>query len=377
MTRRFFLLTHRWVGLSLALPMLWQAITGCFLVLTPVWDDLRPMPAISEGQAHSASEILSAASVPGLVPTSYQPAGEQTPAVVEMGIPGQRGAQRQLLIDPVSLAVLGTRQPSHVYRWVHSLHENLLVPQYSGRAVVGCFGVGLLLLGLSGVVLWWPVTLRPGRWRAAVSVKKGARGARLQRELHGAVGFWVSTMMIVMSVTGIAQAFPQLARSTFGLPSPFQNVQPGRQRREAGREGAGREALDIDAVVARALEAVPGARLVAVRLPNQPGANLFAQLEAPGSMQGAPTIRMTIDPAGHRVISVQNPSGSFGEWLLGWMRAIHFGDACGLLWRALVFLAGLGLPTLAVTGSILWWMRRRIRRRVQAQRDAALQGAAE
>ena len=162
------------------------------------------------------------------------------------------------------------------------------------------------------------------------------------------------------------------------MPNPFQNLQPGGQRREARREGAGREALDIDAVVARAREAVPGARLVDVRLPNQPGANVFAQLESPGSVEGAPYIRVTIDPAGHRVMSVQNPNaGSFGEWLLGWMRAIHFGDAFGLPWRALVFLMGLALPTLAVTGSILWWMRRRMRRRVQAQRQAALQGAAE
>jgi uncharacterized iron-regulated membrane protein len=373
MTRRVFVLAHRWIGLVVALPMLWQAITGCFLVLTPVWEEMRPTPAITEGQAHSASDILAAASVPGLVPTRYQPAGEHRPAVVEMGVPAQRGAERQLLIDPVSLAVVGTRQPSQVYRWVHSLHENLLVPQYSGRTVVGWFGVGLLLLGLSGVVLWWPVTLRPGRWRAAMTVKKGARGARLQRELHGAVGFWVSVLLIIMSATGIAQAFPQTARGLFGLSNPFQTVRPGGRR-----EGGAREPLDIDAVVARAAEAVPGARLVDVRLPNQPGANVFAQLETPGSVEGAPNIRVTIDPAGHRLMSVQNPnSGSFGEWVLGWMRAVHFGDAFGWPWRALVFLTGFALPTLAVTGSILWWLRRRMRRRVQVQRQAALQEVAE
>ena len=367
MTRRALILAHRWVGLVLGLPMLWQAITGCFLVLTPVWEEMRPVPAITEGQAHTASEILAAVNVPGLVPVRYQPPGEHTPAAVDLGKPGQRGSQSQILIDPVSLAVLATRQPSPVYRWVHSLHENLLIPAYFGRTIVGWFGVGLLLLGLSGVVLWWPVTLRPRRWRAAVTVTRGARGARLQRELHGGVGFWVSMMLIIMSITGIAQAFPQSLRSALGLPLPFQNTQPG-----------GREALNLDAVIARAKETVPGAHLVDLRLPNSPSAVVIAQFESAGSVRGPPPVRVTLDPAGHQIISVQDPdSGSFGEWLLGWMRAIHFGEAFGLPWRTLVFLTGLALPTLVVTGAILWWLRRHIRRRVQLQQRAAMHGAAE
>ena len=381
MIRRFLVLAHRWVGLVLVLPTLCQAITGCFLVLTPVWEDLRPVPAITDGQAHTASEILAAVAVPGLIPVRYQPPGEHTPAVVELGAPGQRGAQRQLLIDPVSLAVLQTRHPSAVYRWVHSLHENLLIPAYAGRTIVGWFGMGLLLLALSGVVLWWPLTLRPGRWRAAMTVTKGARGARLQREVHGAVGFWVSVLLVIMSVTGMAQAFPQTLRSALGLSSPFQNARPGGQRPEAGgREGRGRQAetLDVDAVIAKATDAVPNGRLIDLRLSTQLGANVFAQLERAGSVEGAPAIRVMLDPAGQRVMSVQDPkAGPFGEWLVGWMRAVHFGEAFGWPWRGLVFLTSVALPTLAVTGVTLWLLKRANRRRVQARKQAAMQAAAE
>jgi uncharacterized iron-regulated membrane protein len=371
--RAFLRVAHRWLGLVLVLPMLWQGITGCFLAVTPIWEDIRPEPAVSAGPMQPASAILAAAAMPGLVPVRYEPAAPGHAAIVGLAAPGQRGANIELEIDPASLAVLGTRHTSVVYRWVHSLHENLLLPALNGRSVVGWFGMGLLLLGLSGVVLWWPAALAPQRWRRAATFRAKAKGARFQRELHGAAGFWFSIMLVVMSLSGVSLAWPQTIRAMLGVPDG-----PAR-RNEGAPRGEGREtALDLDAVLQRALGAAPGVAVTDVRLSNPPGRPVNVRMQIVDALEGTPMVMATIDPAGKRVLSVQDPrTASAGALTMGWLRALHFGEAFGLPWRLLVSLCGIALPLLAVTGATLWWLKRRNRLRLAGQRQAALQGAAE
>jgi len=48
-----------------------------------------------------------------------------------------------------------------------------------------------------------------------------------------------------------------------------------------------------------------------------------------------------------------------GERMLAWQHAVHAGQALGWVWKLLVFLSGL-LPLLfALTGSAMWWLKRR------------------
>ncbi len=358
--RRTLQVAHRWVGLVLALPLLLQAATGCILAITPAWTALHPLPPVSAGAPQPASAILAAAAEPGMVPARYHPPTPGRPALVELAAVGQRFPQREVLIDPASLAVLGSQPSSHFYRVVHSLHENLLYPPV-GRSIVGCWGIGLLLMALSGLVLWWPA---PGRWRAALTVSQGVRGARLQRELHGAAGFYVSLMLLVMSLSGITLCFPQTVRAVLHVPG---------LHIPRGGHGA---ALDIDAVVARAQQAAPATTLTALRLPTGAGGPVMALLHATDAPEGTALVVAMIDPAGSRVLSVQDPrTAPVGVAVLGWLRALHFGEAFGPAWRAVVLSTGVLLSLLTITGALLWFLRRRNRNRIAAQRRAALQGA--
>ena len=57
-----------------------------------------------------------------------------------------------------------------------------------GRTFVGWLGVAMLVLGLTGLVLWWP---KRGQWKYAFFVRRTATGLRFHRELHAATGIWI------------------------------------------------------------------------------------------------------------------------------------------------------------------------------------------
>ena len=67
-------------------------------------------------------------------------------------------------------------------------------------------GLAMLALGISGLILWWPGRKR---WRAAFLVKRGARGLRLYRDLHNAIGIWTFVVLMTVSFSGVYLVFPQ------------------------------------------------------------------------------------------------------------------------------------------------------------------------
>ncbi|PWC39027.1 PepSY-associated TM helix domain-containing protein [Azospirillum sp. TSO35-2] len=386
---------HLWTGLVLCLPLVLLGITGSILVVEDELRDLtgdRPNLVLPTGPAQPMSAILAAARA--AAPSGTQPGfitlpeERGQPATVRLvaarngekgGLQGAPQAAPQgpvgaLTIDPVSLAVLDRSTPGQVanggfLRTVHTLHANLLVRDRSGREAVGWLGVAMLALGVSGLVLWWP---RPGRWKAAFTVKAGARGARFHRDLHGAVGIWSLLVFLVVSFSGVYLAFPQTLGAGVSALLPARDlrapvtVQPVR----------GATPTDVDRAVELARQALPGADLRFVAPPARPDQAYRIGLAPAGHPQGAPMATVFVDPWTDRVVELRDPAAySAGETVLAWQRPLHAGEGLGPLWKWAVFLSGVLPPLFAVTGTLMWWLKRKARRAKDAERAAALAAA--
>jgi uncharacterized iron-regulated membrane protein len=280
-------------------------------------------------------------------------------ASIDMVRPQQRTVEARLLIDPVTLAVVERlERPGRLYGWVHGLHEFLLMPGPFGHSLIGCFGILLFATGLLGIPLWWPAK---GRVRAAFKVSAKARGLRFQRELHGAAGIWVVSMLLLQSLGGITLAFPQAARAVLG-------VNGGGMPHARGLPAQ----LDLPTAIAAAQVRMPHASLRTILLPTGPGRPVVMLFLPDGEAEGSPWGVVALDPAGP-VLSVQDPrTAPFGARLLATLRMLHFGEGLGPVWRACVGVAGLSLSLIAITGLWMWLLRRRNRRRVM--RTASAQG---
>jgi uncharacterized iron-regulated membrane protein len=380
MTRNIVRQIHLWLGIALCIPLLLLGLTGSVLVFE---DELRaafgPAPHVAgSGPAHSADEIIAAARTAapsGYVPQSYMaPAEPGALAVVRLTL-GQRGPgpseQLRVEVDPATLQAFPD-QGADLLRQIFFLHSTLLMKNREGRQLIGWLGVVMLVMGVTGLVNWWP---RGHQWRSAFTVTRRGWGFQVNREVHGAVGIWGLAVFIVVSFAGVALAFPESVRA---IVNP---ILPARDLRAAAASikvepVKGQQPLATEDAIGLARERVPGARLRLAFLPSRPDQPVRLGMVPEGGDSHAPLVSVFVDPWARRVVSVFDPREfSAGETMLAWQHALHAGQALGPLWKLLVFLCGFLPLTFVVTGLAMWWLKRSRRRGRAADQDAVLENA--
>ena len=359
---------HLWVGLIFMVPIILIGISGSIIVLMQSIPDLVLPAATARGEPRSIATVIAAAEAAtqgaGMVDAVVVPQRSGQPMQVQFGPPpGTRRANPNLntgktvYVDPVTLNILGDteRQRAGVFRrTLTTLHIAMMAPGYFGLQFVGWMGVAMVLFGISGIVLWWPTK---GQWHLAFGVKKRARGFRLNRDLHGAAGFWSLTVFLILSVSGVDLAFPVTFQNIVGAVLPLDGGVADGTLDEATIASIGNpDALTVDDAAKLALAAVPNARLLSIQLL---GGGLYMVAMNPEPYgNGAPQISTFIGP-GAEVSSIVDPrTYSLGKRILVWLRVLHYGYGLGQIWTVLVFLSGF-LPLLfGITGFRMWQLKR-------------------
>jgi uncharacterized iron-regulated membrane protein len=357
---------HRWVGIGLFLLLILIGVSGALLVFD---DDvsklLYPQRYLVTGTAvipptnylRQAAAALDRDLQPSIV--RYPEQGGEPVTVTARGTSPMResGPPRMIRVylDPPTGRLLDTVDPrSSPLGVLHRFHENLTIPEYSGRAIVGWVGVAMLLLSLSGIYLWWPrngVLVAGLRWRRASGV---------DANLHRLFGFWISLPLAVVSITGIYLSFPPQARSFMSAVAPMspQGARPG------FGPVAPQTALTADAALEAAAKSEPAARPLAIFLP-------IASREANRGEGESPSWRIQMRTVNDETVTLlvndrtgdtaRTPDPLPGDRAAQWIRWIHEGSHSGKVWRMIVFLTGIFPAVLGLTGMIMWLRGRRSR----------------
>ena len=350
-SRQLWLTIHLWLGIGLALLLVPISLSGSLLV----WHDhLDAM--VSPGRY--AATVRSAVACFG---ADEDRGGENRSRICALDCPisrrrrmadrgfGPRSPHRtgrptpvlSVYLDPPTGRVLDVVNfRDSLIGFLHRFHENLTIPEYSGRAIVGWAGVGMLILSLTGIYLWWPRNggfLLGLRWR---------RGPTLPLNLHHLFGFWIAIPLAVVSATGIYLGFPQQARD---LLSSVASITP--QQRGGFNVPLLRTVnLTVDAALDAAIKADPGSQPAAIFAPTQQNNAWRVQLRSP-NMAGVMTV-LVDDRTGAASKSAQLS----GDRIALWIRWIHEGSHSGTIWQVIVFVCGL-LPTLFTITGIMIWLR--------------------
>ncbi len=252
-------------------------------------------------------------------------------------------------VDPATLRVLRADQWGHfAMTWIYELHQHLLLGK-AGGIILGCFGLLVLVLMITGVLTWWP-----SHWRD-LKYALGARGwGQLRNRLyhiHNLSGLIALAALLVIVATG-AMLSPRAQFSTSSaVPAPH----------SAGHPLLGR--LPVDRVVAIAVSRLPAARLKWIHTPAGPNDTYTLRLRVTGDPNHRfPNSTVWIDQHSGRVLAVSDirragPASVFWNWLY----PLHDGEALDMPGRIVLLLSGLMPCVLFVTG--FWrWLTGRTRR---------------
>ena len=79
-------------------------------------------------------------------------------------------------------------------------------PPSAGKTVVGITTVAMIVILISGMIIWFPRNRRTLKHRLQVSCTKGWR--RFWYDSHVALGFYSTLLLLIMALTGLTWSFP-------------------------------------------------------------------------------------------------------------------------------------------------------------------------
>jgi uncharacterized iron-regulated membrane protein len=98
--------------------------------------------------------------------------------------------------------------------WFVNLHDELLMG-LTGRHLNGLGATCLTLICVSGIVVWWPGITH---WRRSLGVNPRLSFARLNWDLHNALGLWSLFFVLMCGISGAYFAYPNVFNLILALP---------------------------------------------------------------------------------------------------------------------------------------------------------------
>ena len=226
--------------------------------------------------------------------------------------------------------------------WLQDLHFDLLGGETGGSST-GSRPSRLVLMFATGLVVWWPGI---DRWRRSLSVDFRKSWKRINWELHGAIGFWLFALLMLWAVTGVEFAFPRQFRRAVNAVAPLSVM---RTPESSPRAGGKLPEAETTALIAKAQEIVPGAKMGRVVLPSTNRAPILL-LMALSRSRGLRHERRSVAllrPV-HRAVARTAGSGAREAERRGsvmkWLGPLHIGSFGGIGVKVLWAVLALSFP---------------------------------
>lgn len=344
---------HRYVGIAAGAVLCVLGLSGSVLVFRPELDrrmrpDLFTVPAVGTPAALTDLQAAAAAAVPSLQLYRVRlPRDAGSSCEFIFGTHGR--LTTRLYIDPYSRRVLGIRTAgSDFFLWLQSLHFDLLTAE-TGRQINGVFAMTLVVLGLSGLLLWLRST---ASWTARVWPRWGARSARRHWGLHITAGFWGSPFLLLMSTTALYFAFHEpVAKIVYALTL---SVAPASVPQVQSPPGA----VSLDALLQQARSLEPTGEFTLIRLPRSLGQPATLNYVLPGDWSDLGANGIHFDPNSGAALRIDRVRDmQLGARIVSAFVPLHFGTFGRTPTRVLWALFGALPSVLFTTGLAIWWRR--------------------
>lgn len=362
--RRLLFHLHLYTGLAAGLLVSLTGLTGSLLVFSHEIDALlypavyHVAPPAVPGERLAPEAILERLQRlrPGVKVQSLMPPRDAHDPY-EVRVKGDT----RLYLNPYTGALLAERSATdHPIGFLFSLHTKLLSGE-NGKNAVGIGGLLLLLMGGTGVVLWWP---GKSGVREGFTIRWGASWKRINFDLHRVGGIVTVLLLSLIALTGAAMVWPEPVTDwTYRLTGtraprkPASAVRPGVRPRS------------LDELLARADAALPGAVTTRITPAAKPTAAVVIRKKLPQELHPNGMSAVYLDQYSGAVLRIDNAlQAQPAARVLNLRYPLHIGQYGGWPVRVLYVLVGLTPLLLFSTGCLMWWNRVWIPRRRRALR---------
>jgi uncharacterized iron-regulated membrane protein len=277
---------------------------------------------------------------------------------------GRSRTEIRVAADPATGQVLGEFPRNNSWLSVVTrLHENLLIGP-SGRRVNGYGAAFLLLLNITGLVIWWPGVQS---WVRALKVDFRRTWRRVNFDFHRAVGFWTLAITSFWAISGIYFGWPAQTFAWVNKVSPIVGVRPPvvtvRPQRDA-------TAPDLHALISQALLLDPRTTLMGIAFPSNRRAPLRIMMRRRPGPGYEYADDLFFDPYDGKYLAIwrYGINQTLGDWFIWLQIPLHFGTYWGMGVKVIWALAGLAIALLTVTGALMYW-NRALRRKWKRLKD--------
>ncbi len=343
---------HLAIGLSAGLVIGVMSLTGLLLSLEP--------------------QILTLAESPPAQPASVTPPLPSWPDAAQLegvrSITLFQQPGRALLLqqeggtwryDPQTQALTESRL-RQTFHAIESWHRTLSLEgprRDTGKAITGAANLLFVILGLSGIWLWWPRRWSLAQLKAISLFRWRLHGQARDFNWHHAAGIWSVVAILTMSTTGLVMSYRwanSLVYRLVGEATPVRSGGPGGPR----PAGPLSPPPPLAPILAAVSSTVPNWESITVPLANQPNAPLELTVLQQGVALPAARHTLAIDRTTYRVVRHdQFTDGSPGRRLRAMLRFLHTGQALGLAGQVVAGLGCVAALVLLYTGWALSYRR--------------------
>lgn len=367
--RRLFKQLHIWLSMPLGIVMSITCLTGAMLIFEDeitrsAQSDIYYVAELGQ-RPLSIDEIVSK-----LEPSLAE--GQSIESITTFEDP-ERSYEvvlsapdsKSIYIDQYSGEVLGTPKRIEAFRTIFRLHRWLMDSRPSdggvfwGKMIVGISTLMMVLVILTGVVIWWPKSMKMWLTRSKVSLRQGWH--RFWYDLHVVGGIYATLLILVMALTGLTWSFEWYRNGfyrVFGCDAPAgKGVQRAKAKTVDVEGDAPVEYQYWQSVYDRLSKENPDAHKITI-------SHGKATVSPSGVINKRASDSYTFDTAtGEILTSELYRDRDNSRKMRGVIYSIHVGNFGGMLTKVLWFFAALLGAVLPLTGYYLWIKRKFFRKK--------------
>jgi uncharacterized iron-regulated membrane protein len=364
--KQIILKIHLWLGLASGLVVFIVAVTGCLYAFQYEIQEItqpyrRVIPQSKPLLTPTQLKAIAEKQLPGkaIHSVEYQ---QKDRAAITVFYHYEPTYYYFVYLNPYTGEVLKVKnEDKDFFRIVLMGHYYLWLPPIIGQPIVASSTLIFLILMITGIILWFPKK-NVNAIRQRFTIKWDARWRRKNFDLHAVVGFYITWIVIFLTITGLVWGFQWFAKGLYTLAGGEKSLLYEEPLSDTTQTLKTLDMPATDKIWHKIKSENQNAQKIEVHFPETSKSSLLVVTNADSKTYWQSDYQY-FDQYTLKEIPVKNIYSRFkdaraADKLIRLNYDIHVGAIGGLPGKLLAFFASLITASLPVTGVLLWWGRR-------------------